>query len=71
MYFEVNVSRNGYHLFATSPRSIQTVSTLRDTYAEIHKRFPESENFKVTVTEWKQEGQGIDMAGFEDPKWSP
>lgn len=62
MHYEINVSRRGFHLFATASRSIMTLSTLRDVYAEISPRFPEREGFKVTVSRVECTGQPIDPA---------
>lgn len=39
-YFEINVSLNGRHYFATHPRSIQYQSDLVKICADFEKRFP-------------------------------
>lgn len=49
-YFEVNVSLNGTHFFATSPRSITNADKAKDVVREIMKRFPKSDGFEVAIS---------------------
>lgn len=50
MYYEINVSRNGRHFFATAERSLTTEDRARTVFAEMKKRFPESEGFQISVS---------------------
>lgn len=62
MYFEINVSLNGRHFFATSERSIQDAGKAESLYKVFLKKFPESEGYRVTVTCWEKTGHGTDFA---------
>ena len=62
-HYEINVSKNGQHFFATAPRSCITVQTARTVFKALCKRFPQSEGFEITVTHW--EGQGTQL------EWNP
>lgn len=49
MYYEINVSRNGQHFFATAPRSIQDKAKLKVVYRELEKVFTPGEGYALTV----------------------
>lgn len=61
-HYEINVSLKGQHLFATAPRSCRSLQDVRKVYLQITERFPESEGFKVTVTNWNVEGESVDLS---------
>lgn len=61
MHYEINVSLNGAHLFATAPRSCTDESDARRVYAELDKRFPVEEGFSITVTRYSTSGSIIDL----------
>jgi hypothetical protein len=48
--YEINVSKDGWHFFATSERSLRNDSELSAVYPIIAEKFPESEGYHVTVT---------------------
>lgn len=48
--FEINVSLNGKHLFATHERSIRHSYELERVLPEIQKRFPIEEGFNISVS---------------------
>ena len=50
MYYEINVSLNGKHLFATAERSITDRNTLNRIYDLLAEKFPESEGYELDVT---------------------
>src|SRR6267154_2620614 len=62
--FEINVSKDGKHLFATAPRSCLTVNDATKVYTEIKTAFPLSAGYEVTVTGWECAGR-IVTAHFE------
>jgi hypothetical protein len=62
MGYEINVSLNGTHFFATHERSITTQLSARNTCAIFKVKFPEDEGYKVTVTEWRKTGREIEFA---------
>lgn len=55
MYYEINVSMNGRHLFATAERSLTSEREARQVAVMIRARFPEPE-FKVTVRRYETVG---------------
>lgn len=48
MYYESNIAFNGKHLFATAPRSVQTISELKDLFKVLNEKFPEKEGFSLS-----------------------
>jgi hypothetical protein len=65
MYYEINVSANGKHFFATAERSIRDLSTLKCVYSTMVNKFPKHEGFEITVTENTLSGKWIDMQELE------
>lgn len=61
MYYEINVSLNGKHLFATAERSITVSWDAEKIYKLFKEKFPENEGYKISVTRWEKVGQFIDM----------
>lgn len=59
MYYEIHISKDGQHFFATSERSIRTLFDLRGIYPVIKEKFPESEGYEITVTKWETKGHDI------------
>ena len=50
-YYEINVSRNGKHIFATAPRSLsghEPEEAMAVTYL-MDNKFPKSEGYEVSV----------------------
>lgn len=62
MYYEINVSLNGRHFFATSEHSVQDAYKAESLYKVFLKKFPESEGYRVTVTKWETKGHQTDFA---------
>ena len=60
-YFEICVSLNGDHLFATAPRSCVTKDQAKDVVKVLRERMPEADGFEIRVTYWDCKGKGIDM----------
>lgn len=61
MYYEINVSLNGKHLFATAERSITDRNTLEKVYNLFVEKFPKSEGYELDVTLYEKCGSRIDM----------
>ena len=59
MYYEINVSFKGRHLFATAERSITSEEQMREMYNLFLKHFPESEGYNLDVTQWNKIGKPI------------
>lgn len=63
-HYEINVSLNGRHFFATADRSCRDENDVKKVLPEIMKRFPESDGFAVTVTYHEHIGYGKDVKKF-------
>lgn len=61
MYYEINVSKNGRHLFATAERSITNFTQAEGMYILFKEKFPESEGYEISVTRWDKVGKPINM----------
>jgi len=61
-YYDINVSLNGRHFFATAPRSARDEGKAKRLLAELRKRFPVSEGYHVTVTWWQGTGHTCEWA---------
>ena len=61
MYYEITVSKNGYHFFATAERSIITSDHLNIVYNTLKEKFPIEEGYKLHVTKWEKTGKFIEM----------
>ena len=65
-HYEINVSLNGQHFFATAERSLTTRDKMQRVYAALNDRFPASEGFKISVTEWNAYGKSVDPTEMDD-----
>ena len=61
MYYEINVSLNGQHLFATDKRSITDTQTLEKVYNIFKEKFPVEEGYNLNVTKYETVGKFINM----------
>ena len=61
MYYEINVSLNGQHFFATAERSITNLNKAEKVYDLFKEKFPESEGYKIDITEWNKVGKMVKM----------
>lgn len=50
MHFEINVAKDGKHLFATHERSLREEDKAQMVYLLFKMRFPETEGYSVTMT---------------------
>lgn len=51
MHYEINVAKNGLHLFATAERSLTNKADLREVFAKLKDAFPESEGYALSVSQ--------------------
>jgi len=51
MWYEINVSKDGAHYFATHERSITTISRAIEIRDRLKLAMPEEEGFKFTITQ--------------------
>lgn len=63
MIYEINVAKDGRHFFATHERSL-TYYNVKKAYTVLKEKFPESEGYSVSVTEWTNTGKSLDMDKF-------
>lgn len=56
MWYEINVSKDGQHYFATDKRSITTLARALDIRELLKKAMPEEEGFEYTITQWNTVG---------------
>lgn len=56
-YYEINVSRDGQHYFATAPRSFTRESEATTALEDFRVRFPKSEGFSIGLTYWRCVGK--------------
>lgn len=59
-HYEINVSWNGKHLFATAPRSATTEEQFTKLYSLLKRQFPAREGYAVTATHWNCTGRIIE-----------
>lgn len=60
-HYEINVSYNGVHFFATHGRSITSERKLKDVLRIFMKKFPESEGYGISVSYWEEIGKYVDV----------
>lgn len=63
MYYEINISLNGEHFFATAERSIKSENKLENIYKILKDKFPTEEGYNITVTKWETVGRPINVKG--------
>ena len=62
MGYEINVSHNGTHYFATADRSIGLdIRKAKQIYQELKTLYPEDKGYKLSVSCWSKIGNPIDM----------
>lgn len=66
MYYEINVSFNGQHLFATNKRSITSTQKLESVYKILKEKFPVEEGYNLNVTRYETVGKFIDMKNLNE-----
>ena len=59
MWYEINVSKDGKHYFATHKRSITTVDRAIEIRDRLKQAMPEEEGFEYTITQWQTTGISI------------
>ena len=60
MWYEINVSKDGKHYFATHERSITTINKAVEIRDRLKKAMPEKEGFEYTITQWQKTGVKIE-----------
>jgi hypothetical protein len=55
-HYEINVSKNGKHLFATHERSLERRFEVLTVYNLFVQKFPVSEGYTISVSGWSNTG---------------
>lgn len=66
MFYEINVSLNGQHLFATDKRSVVTKADLERVYKVFKEKFPMKEGYDILVSKYDTVGTFVDMEYLND-----
>jgi hypothetical protein len=59
-YYEINVSKDGQHFFATASRSLTDKRKMEQAFEKFKEAFPEEEGYKIRVTYWEAIGKEVD-----------
>jgi hypothetical protein len=60
MAYEINVSRNGKHFFATHERSLGlSKHHTREVYDKLVEAFPANEGYKIEIRYWQTTGESV------------
>lgn len=63
--FEINVSLNGSHFFATHERSLRSTYDLNRVLPELQSRFKPEDGFEISVSYNPQISYGVTLEGGE------
>ena len=61
MYFEINVSLNGRHFFATAERSIRDRATLEKVLDVFRECFTAENGYEITVVRYETRGTILEI----------
>ena len=64
MYYEINISKNGHHFFATAERSLTNYDDMKRALAVFVEKFPKSEGYEILVTQWERKGKQLDLVAL-------
>lgn len=57
MYYEICVSLNGVHFFATAERSLRSEEKYLQALEVFKQKFPNSEGYALSATRWEKTGK--------------
>lgn len=69
-YYEINITLNGKHFFATAPRSATTVAMYNKLLGVLYKKFPKSEGYAFTAL-WYAAPENPDFVSILVPELEP
>ena len=61
MYYEVNVSTDSGHLFATAKRSITTKIQMKKLVSIFKIKFPAKSGYSLMVTKYEETEEGVNI----------
>jgi HKD family nuclease len=59
MHYEINVAKNGKHVFATHERSLSTLEQTSEVVSRLELAFPKAEGYAISVSEICTIGKAI------------
>lgn len=60
MGYEINVSKDGKHFFATHERSLGlSKSHTREVYDKLVEAFPKNEGYEISINYWEKAGHTV------------
>ena len=66
MHYEINISKNGQHLFATHERSITDIVKCRQVHLLLIQHFPKTKGYSIRVTRYESIGEIVNIAGWAE-----
>ena len=60
MYYEINVSRHGVHVFATHERSVKNSVECAALMHVLVQKFPKAEGYAIDVSRWTHTGEPVE-----------
>lgn len=58
--YEINVSRNGNHFFATHERSFGlSKKHTKEVYDKLVEAFPKNEGYEIEISKWQKTGESV------------
>ena len=61
MYYEINISKNGRHYFATAERSIDDNEKAQSVANELATLYTKEKGFEITISRWQKCGERIEF----------
>lgn len=61
MYYDINVSLNGHHFFATAERSVTSRQELKRVLPVMLMKFPVVEGFGISVSQHSNVGESVSV----------
>ena len=58
-HYEINVAKDGHHLFATHERSLTSAHRTKEVYDKLVDAFPKNEGYSINITYWETVGETI------------
>jgi len=64
MNYEINISLNGSHFFATAERSITNTDDLKIIYKELAEHFTEEKGYEMSVSRYTKVGHSVPIEDY-------
>jgi hypothetical protein len=71
MYYEINISKNGVHYFATAERSLKDFDGAQRVAKDLQARFPKRDGFIVTLRQCQNSSCLIAIEGKPRKAYKP